>query len=111
MLTRNFITSSIILFAGYHQYVYAIEDVSLPSQVLQDQRLKELNQQLQDQLAQQTPYQNTKPLQDFKHLVVEESPCVAVKKISLIPGEFKHEVRQFQKPYDNQQAEQISLMV
>ena len=22
-------------------------------------------------------------------------------------GEFKHEVRQFQKPYDNQQAEQI----
>ncbi|MBP4197427.1 hypothetical protein ITF94_11540, partial [Acinetobacter baumannii] len=26
-------------------------------------------------------------------------------------GEFKHEVRQFQKPYDNQQAEQISLMV
>ena len=27
------------------------------------------------------------------------------------PGEFKHEVRQFQKPYDNQQAEQISLMV
>jgi len=29
----------------------------------------------------------------------------------LRPGEFKHEVRQFQKPYDNQQAEQISLMV
>ncbi len=28
-----------------------------------------------------------------------------------IGGEFKHEVRQFQKPYDNQQAEQISLMV
>ncbi|MCU4468978.1 hypothetical protein KTI09_17855, partial [Acinetobacter pittii] len=27
-----------------------------------------------------------------------------------IVGEFKHEVRQFQKPYDNQQAEQISLM-
>lgn len=31
--------------------------------------------------------------------------------LSLILGEFKHEVRQFQKPYDNQQAEQISLMV
>lgn len=31
------------------------------------------------------------------------------KKMNL--GEFKHEVRQFQKPYDNQQAEQISLMV
>ncbi|OOS38078.1 fimbrial protein, partial [Acinetobacter baumannii] len=26
------------------------------------------------------------------------------------PGEFKHEVRQFEKSYDNQQAEQISLM-
>ena len=31
--------------------------------------------------------------------------------LELIIGEFKHEVRQFQKPYDNQQAEQISLMV
>ncbi|OVN17363.1 pilus assembly protein, partial [Acinetobacter baumannii] len=29
---------------------------------------------------------------------------------TLKQGEFKHEVRQFQKPYDNQQAEQISLM-
>ena len=29
----------------------------------------------------------------------------------LTSGEFKHEVRQFEKPYDNQQAEQISLMV
>ncbi|BBR74388.1 hypothetical protein WP4W18E11_27040 [Acinetobacter baumannii] len=29
----------------------------------------------------------------------------------LFEGEFKHEVRQFEKSYDNQQAEQISLMV
>ncbi|RKO36620.1 hypothetical protein D8N67_19730 [Acinetobacter baumannii] len=28
--------------------------------------------------------------------------------VAKIWGEFKHEVRQFQKPYDNQQAEQIS---
>jgi hypothetical protein len=28
-----------------------------------------------------------------------------------VRGEFKHEVRQFEKSYDNQQAEQISLMV
>ena len=28
-----------------------------------------------------------------------------------LDGEFKHEVRQFEKSYDNQQAEQISLMV
>nr|EKV0013629.1 LysM peptidoglycan-binding domain-containing protein [Acinetobacter baumannii] len=31
--------------------------------------------------------------------------------ISVKEGEFKHEVRQFEKSYDNQQAEQISLMV
>ncbi|MCJ9368396.1 hypothetical protein, partial [Acinetobacter baumannii] len=30
--------------------------------------------------------------------------------LAAMMGEFKHEVRQFQKPYDNQQAEQISLM-
>ncbi len=33
------------------------------------------------------------------------------QKKYLIKGEFKHEVRQFEKSYDNQQAEQISLMV
>ena len=32
-------------------------------------------------------------------------------EVWIMVGEFKHEVRQFQKPYDNQQAEQISLMV
>ena len=32
-------------------------------------------------------------------------------RVLINDGEFKHEVRQFQKPYDNQQAEQISLMV
>ena len=31
--------------------------------------------------------------------------------VHMIKGEFKHEVRQFEKSYDNQQAEQISLMV
>ena len=33
------------------------------------------------------------------------------KFLELKEGEFKHEVRQFEKSYDNQQAEQISLMV
>ncbi len=32
-------------------------------------------------------------------------------KLNIKNGEFKHEVRQFEKSYDNQQAEQISLMV
>ncbi len=31
--------------------------------------------------------------------------------VEILSGEFKHEVRQFEKSYDNQQAEQISLMV
>ncbi|PST51683.1 hypothetical protein CVT29_016135 [Acinetobacter baumannii] len=31
--------------------------------------------------------------------------------VNFTVGEFKHEVRQFEKSYDNQQAEQISLMV
>ena len=35
------------------------------------------------------------------------SLCLSADK----QGEFKHEVRQFEKSYDNQQAEQISLMV
>ncbi|MDD9318429.1 hypothetical protein M0O70_20050, partial [Acinetobacter lactucae] len=38
----------------------------------------------------------------FAYFVFDKNP--------LMLGEFKHEVRQFQKPYDNQQAEQISLM-
>ncbi len=43
-----------------------------------------------------------------KILLAAEGP---VTTLNTIVGEFKHEVRQFQKPYDNQQAEQISLMV
>ena len=35
----------------------------------------------------------------------------ALLKLHSNEGEFKHEVRQFEKSYDNQQAEQISLMV
>ncbi len=34
-----------------------------------------------------------------------------MEQIEWNDGEFKHEVRQFEKSYDNQQAEQISLMV
>jgi Sec-independent protein translocase protein TatA len=34
-----------------------------------------------------------------------------MKTLNQMVGEFKHEVRQFEKSYDNQQAEQISLMV
>ncbi|AZB93860.1 hypothetical protein DKC15_009415 [Acinetobacter pittii] len=48
-------------------------------------------------------------IKKFLNLSVDEIQKIIeiIKK----EGEFKHEVRQFQKPYDNQQAEQISLMV
>ncbi|KQG07117.1 hypothetical protein APC22_14650 [Acinetobacter pittii] len=48
-----------------------------------------------------------------KQIWEDNNKAKLVKTIGLNPkdGEFKHEVRQFQKPYDNQQAEQISLMV
>ncbi len=36
---------------------------------------------------------------------------VKLRTLEKYLGEFKHEVRQFEKSYDNQQAEQISLMV
>ncbi len=40
-----------------------------------------------------------------------ETPQSFISNGSNTSGEFKHEVRQFEKSYDNQQAEQISLMV
>ena len=45
---------------------------------------------------------------DFRYASISGT---AFDYLARILGEFKHEVRQFQKPYDNQQAEQISLMV
>ena len=49
----------------------------------------------------------------FNELINEQIDMIKDQEYSsaLKHGEFKHEVRQFQKPYDNQQAEQISLMV
>lgn len=45
-------------------------------------------------------------------VTAQNIPALGTKTIlKLKPGEFKHEVRQFEKSYDNQQAEQISLMV
>ncbi len=43
--------------------------------------------------------------------IVKKSKLFYQGLFASLLGEFKHEVRQFQKPYDNQQAEQISLMV
>lgn len=48
---------------------------------------------------------------DFQNGQVENYLAKVYPDLPPKDGEFKHEVRQFQKPYDNQQAEQISLMV
>ncbi len=56
--------------------------------------------------------QSSKDLIDcLNRLLIEIKKEAAINNLQLKYGEFKHEVRQFQKPYDNQQAEQISLMV
>ena len=47
----------------------------------------------------------------FKTLMVSDDKNFFVAVLPVNHGEFKHEVRQFEKSYDNQQAEQISLMV
>ncbi len=50
----------------------------------------------------------------MQKLNVNNKISAAIRAVMLglfIKGEFKHEVRQFEKSYDNQQAEQISLMV
>jgi hypothetical protein len=51
-------------------------------------------------------------METIRILFVEDNETpIQIFENELRDGEFKHEVRQFQKPYDNQQAEQISLMV
>ena len=42
---------------------------------------------------------------------VSKDLIIKISILKTMMGEFKHEVRQFEKSYDNQQAEQISLMV
>ena len=47
----------------------------------------------------------------MQHYYLHFAKVYAAALLTLMLGEFKHEVRQFEKSYDNQQAEQISLMV
>ena len=81
-------------------------------------------------LLDNTVVKNSKNKDDLKNIVEAETVIKEILDLSnYIPienwlndtgnrsivesmiGEFKHEVRQFEKSYDNQQAEQISLMV
>jgi hypothetical protein len=45
------------------------------------------------------------------NMMIETKSRIKESDVLNTLGEFKHEVRQFEKSYDNQQAEQISLMV
>jgi hypothetical protein len=66
MQNKIFITHAFFLFYGVATHAYAIDDISLPDRIRQDQRLKELNQQLEDQFTQPSPKPVTTQLQDFK---------------------------------------------
>ena len=59
------------------------------------------------------PQKSTTSTQARQEFLIKtfNSLCEEDQALLFNTGEFKHEVRQFQKPYDNQQAEQISLMV
>ena len=76
---------NMIIDLSYHLFTEIKRFLSTDS--ILKQALKNLNKSIQD---------------------IENENC---REKLLNIGEFKHEVRQFQKPYDNQQAEQISLMV
>jgi len=72
---------SLIITAGLYQMAFAVDDFSLPDLIRQEQRLKELNQQLEDQYTQLSPKQEAKNVPNFKIIVVSEDPCVQVKNI------------------------------
>lgn len=81
MQNKIFFTHAFFLLYGVATHAYAIDDISLPDRIRQEQRLKELNQQLEEQITQLAPKPVTTQLQDFKTIVVSEEPCVKVKNI------------------------------
>ncbi|WP_335994908.1 putative toxin [Acinetobacter pittii] len=81
MQNKIFFTHAFFLLYGLATHAYAIDDISLPDRIRQEQRLKELNQQLEEQITQLVPKPVTTQLQDFKTIVVSEEPCVKVKNI------------------------------
>ncbi|EXA64898.1 POTRA domain, ShlB-type family protein, partial [Acinetobacter baumannii 984213] len=82
MQNKIFFTHAFFLLYGLATHAYAIDDISLPDRIRQEQRLKELNQQLEAQITQLPPKPDTTQLRDFKTIVVPEEPCVQVKNIN-----------------------------
>lgn len=49
MQNKIFFTHAFFLLYGVATHAYAIDDISFPDRIRQEQRLKELNQQLEEQ--------------------------------------------------------------
>ncbi|WP_151717096.1 ShlB/FhaC/HecB family hemolysin secretion/activation protein [Acinetobacter sp. TUM15071] len=62
---------------------FALEDVSLPEVIRQDQRLNELKKQLLDQDPQIAPQQKQSIRYTIQDIVVEETPCFPIKQVTL----------------------------
>lgn len=59
MQNKIFFTHAFFLLYGLATHAYAIDDISLPDRIRQEQRLKELNQQLEEQINPSTFYGDT----------------------------------------------------
>lgn len=62
---------------------FAVEDVSLPEVIRQDQRLNELKKQLLEQDPQIEPQQKQSIRYTIQDIVVEETPCFPIKQVTL----------------------------
>ncbi|QER39657.1 ShlB/FhaC/HecB family hemolysin secretion/activation protein [Acinetobacter suaedae] len=62
---------------------FAVEDVSLPEVIRQDQRLNELKKQLLEQDPQIAPQQKQSIRYTIQDIVVEETPCFPIKQVTL----------------------------
>ncbi|KXO87395.1 hemolysin activator protein [Acinetobacter venetianus] len=62
---------------------FAVEDVSLPEVIRQDQRLNELKKQLLEQDPQIAPQQKQSVRYTIQDIVVEETPCFPIKQVTL----------------------------
>ncbi|KAA8734859.1 ShlB/FhaC/HecB family hemolysin secretion/activation protein [Acinetobacter qingfengensis] len=78
--------------------VYALDDVSLPDRIRQEQRFKEFNQQLQNQLPQVATVPTSQLSQNFQQIIVSEQPCTQIDQITLaqIDGQSSINLKQFE---------------
>ncbi|KQG95746.1 hemolysin activator protein [Acinetobacter baumannii] len=78
---NKILISSLILYGMLMSNAFAIDDISLSDRIRQEQRLKELNQQLEDKIPQLLSKKADQQILDFRTIIVKEEPCVQIKKI------------------------------